>query len=318
MPPVPPSRASTVNYIVAPFINPSDKANLRFPRYTQDASKIFTVTDLAHCRAAIFPYWWGVGSKNHNAWRLIKQAREVNKPTMLFTLDDYPTSPPKHMPSMPGVLVFKPSLFASIRGKHEHAIPALRRDTMQEAKNYNLNINPRPKANVPRVGFCGQVASAAIRTNAISRFAQSSLDTKFLIRGSFWGGVPKKDIKKRSEQFHATRKAFIHNILDCDFTLCVRGAGNWSIRFYETLSLGRIPILIDTDCVLPFDNIINWSQYIIIIDRKKLADASQIVMARYEATSPKQFTKWQQSCRDLWLKYLSLEGFSQHLRTVVK
>ena len=37
------------------------------------------------------------------------------------------------------------------------------------------------------------------------------------------------------------------------YGLCVRGFGNFSFRLGETLMMGRIPILIDTECILPFD-----------------------------------------------------------------
>ena len=54
------------------------------------------------------------------------------------------------------------------------------------------------------------------------------------------------------------RFEFIRNILSSDYTLCFRGSGNYSLRFYETLCLGRIPLFINTDCKLPFEDEINW------------------------------------------------------------
>ena len=49
--------------------------------------------------------------------------------------------------------------------------------------------------------------------------------------------------------------AFIKNMQKCDYTLCVRGTGNYSGRFYMTLNAGRIPVVLDTDVVLPCEDL---------------------------------------------------------------
>ena len=54
------------------------------------------------------------------------------------------------------------------------------------------------------------------------------------------------------------RRAFIDNIIIGDYTFCYRGTSKLFFRFYETLCLGRIPLFIDTDCKLPFDDTIDW------------------------------------------------------------
>lgn len=48
----------------------------------------------------------------------------------------------------------------------------------------------------------------------------------------------------------------ITDIQNADFILSVKGDGSFFCRFYEALSLGRIPFFIDTDCILPFENMI--------------------------------------------------------------
>jgi hypothetical protein len=50
------------------------------------------------------------------------------------------------------------------------------------------------------------------------------------------------------------------------FNICNRGTGNFSMRFYQTLSCGRIPILLNTDILLPFENEIDWNDIIIFAD----------------------------------------------------
>ena len=36
-------------------------------------------------------------------------------------------------------------------------------------------------------------------------------------------------------------------------------------QVFETLMMGRIPVFIDTDCLLPFPNLVNWQDHMIWI-----------------------------------------------------
>ena len=92
-------------------------------------------------------------------------------------------------------------------------------------------------------------------------------------------------------------------MLDSSFSLCIRGNGNFSYRFYEALSFGRIPILIDTDVELPFESIINWKDHIIFIKPDMIKDIGKIID---ECTiSPIENRK-------LWCKYFSAEGYNNN------
>ena len=48
------------------------------------------------------------------------------------------------------------------------------------------------------------------------------------------------------------RKQYIENLIESDFVLLIRWFWNYSIRQYEALSLGKIPIYIDTWAKFPF------------------------------------------------------------------
>ena len=39
---------------------------------------------------------------------------------------------------------------------------------------------------------------------------------------------------------------------------------------YETLALGRIPVFINTDCTLPFSNIIEWDKHVVWIEKEDI------------------------------------------------
>ena len=53
------------------------------------------------------------------------------------------------------------------------------------------------------------------------------------------------------------RSTYKKSIERCKFVLCPRGRGSNSIRFYEALNFGKIPILISDDVKLPLESKIN-------------------------------------------------------------
>ena len=93
------------------------------------------------------------------------------------------------------------------------------------------------------------------------------------------------------------------------FTICVRGNGNFSVRFYETLASGRIPILIDTDCVLPLENEIDWDRHCIIIKNTEPIKIAESINLTINATDDNDIVNMQIANRKLWLDKLSYSGF---------
>ena len=65
------------------------------------------------------------------------------------------------------------------------------------------------------------------------------------------------------EQTNEWKESYIELIKDSKFILCPRGQGLNSIRFFESIAAGRIPILISNEVKLPLNNIIDWSSYVI-------------------------------------------------------
>lgn len=203
-------------------------------------------------------------------------------------------------------------------------------------------IQLREKQARPTVGFCGQAASRGhklaywtaknlahqalyrlgktvyvpppirpsvlLRNEVLSILSNSaSIDTKFVIREQYRAGVRNK--ADRDNYFHPTKVEFVQNIIDSDYTVCVRGGGNFSVRFYETLSLGRIPIFIDTDSRLPYDFIIDWKKHFIWVDQKDIHRLPEIVLDFHSRLSDNDFAALQERCRQIWLQWFFKDGF---------
>jgi glycosyltransferase involved in cell wall biosynthesis len=82
------------------------------------------------------------------------------------------------------------------------------------------------------------------------------IKTDFIYRNKYRAGATTQEQRERSTA------VFFKNLNDAPYTFCLRGAGNFSVRFYESLALGKIPVLIDTDVQLPLEQLIDWGQHI--------------------------------------------------------
>ncbi|WP_157202478.1 exostosin domain-containing protein [Marinilabilia salmonicolor] len=110
---------------------------------------------------------------------------------------------------------------------------------------------------------------------------------------------------------------FYNNIRDSDYVLCIRG-GDFSVRIYESLAMGRIPVFINTDCILPYDHLIDWKSHVVWIDERDLSKADEILADFHSSIHPDDFIRMQVDNRELWKKYLSLSGFYDHLPKLLK
>lgn len=108
------------------------------------------------------------------------------------------------------------------------------------------------------------------------------------------------------EQCKVSTQRYYEHMLRSDLIICARGAGNFSVRFYETLAMGRIPVFIDTDCLLPDISPKNWNDYIIWVDKKDINRASEIAQ---DWLSKRDLREQQRKNRELWLEHFSVGNF---------
>ena len=239
---------------------------------------------------------------------------------------------------IPNSLVLKYSMYGHSRQSNEIKIPAYVEDLLQDKKNIF-----RSKGGLPVVSFCGwaeygnkcDAVKASFRNGFINAkrvivgdsylecykqgiyFRKKFIDilrqsnfikTDFIVRKSH--SANKKTIELSADM---ARTEYINNIVNSDFSLAIRGDANESMRLYEILSLGRIPILIDTDCVLPREDILQYDKFILRIDFRDFRDADKIIYNFYNSLSNEGFTVMQKMARDAFEKYLRPEAFFRRL-----
>jgi hypothetical protein len=133
------------------------------------------------------------------------------------------------------------------------------------------------------------------------------VEPRFTARTSYSGHV-----KTIQGSVADNRREFVENLLNSDYALCVKGDGNYSVRFYEALSLGRIPLFVDTACVLPLEDIINYRDFCVFVDWRDVDRVGDILADFHARLSPEQFKDMQRKARDAYQNYLRLDTFSHH------
>lgn len=138
--------------------------------------------------------------------------------------------------------------------------------------------------------------------------ADKRVDLDFIQR-SHWGlltSLPDEQLKNHREEYD-------NNIEMNMFTLCVRGAGNFSLRLFEVLSMGRIPILIDTEDVRPCEEELDYSDFCFITSWKDLASLNENFMDFYTSASVETLTTMQTKARHAFEHHLDFRVFSKIL-----
>ena len=82
-------------------------------------------------------------------------------------------------------------------------------------------------------------------------------------------------------------QSYLRHMQEVTYVLCPRGIENFSYRFYEALKFGRVPVLIDTDTVLP--DVIDWEPLIVRVPYGRLRDIGDIIARDYESRSAAGF-----------------------------
>ena len=145
--------------------------------------------------------------------------------------------------------------------------------------------------------------------NFLKLLKDNRINSNFIIRKKYRAGISSDQQKNR----HKTTLEFFDNIINSDYVLCVRGAGNFSVRLYETLAMGRIPVFIDTDCILPYDDVLNWKDNMVWVnykDRHKIADK---VLEYHNTMTTSKLNEQFAKNRELWETKLQLKPYFETL-----
>lgn len=303
------------------------------------AKKLFTMTTLADADLAILPGTWAMvrGYNRKPAYRrqsrILKRFKEyadlvksAEKPLVIFFEGDFSYEPI----SIEYDAVFRTAEFRTRRKTNSFVYPPFCSDLITQYFSGKIDI--REKTVRPVISFCGRAdkpprwLGQRFYRWACTRGGPAipPVHWGYMLRGMVLdelvrNGKINTSIIIRDYTFHwsekwfrgydAERTEFVKNIVQSDYVVCTRGVGNFSCRFYEALCCGRIPVLVDTDNVLPFEFAIDWQRYIVRISPEDHGHIADRILAFHERLSEKEFIELQKGCRRLWKEWLSAPGF---------
>jgi hypothetical protein len=314
----------------------------RFDDYAARGGELFELTSLAESDVAVLAGEWVAGCGRPQAYAYCEQARKMGKPVIIFFNNDSDEEVP-----VEGAIIFRTSTRRSCRRPNVFGLPAWPEDFVGVYRGGNLPI--RSRQGRPVVGYCGYGAihqfflpdgayrllcsipfirrlvhyysgstAKRFRSKVLSQLHRSAaVQTNFLLRTSFWNGTVVNGVldPQRARQ---SRIEYVNNMFDSDYIMCSRGAGNFSFRFYEVLCSGRIPLFIDTDCLLPHDRWINWRDYCVWVDETEVTQVADRLVSFHASLSPVAFEEIQHACRRLWLEWLSPTGFFSQIHRYLR
>ncbi len=260
-------------------------------------------------------------------------AHAQEKPVLVFTRGDL-----SHDVFVRDVVLYKGSQYGYLRQPNEIIVPPFVEDLGEQ---YGAHI--REKGETPVVSFCGWAGFAShtqylkyVVKNALLTLrkvvtgnahlevhrkgiyfrlaamraleASSRVRTNFIIRHTF--SASKKTI---SLDPAIARKEYVDYMINSDFVLAPKGDGNFSVRFYEALALGRVPILIDTDCVLPREEVIDYASVILRVPYTELHTLPDRVADFYASHTPETWRARQEHARELFRTHLRYDRFMSAL-----
>jgi hypothetical protein len=311
-----------------------------YDNYTKIGKSFFQISENPlDADFALLPNDWKRyerSGKEKLAEEFVNKARGFDLKTVVFFHSDFEYTIP-----LSDIIVFRTSLSSKKRKSFEFAMPGWSGDLRNLFPTDNSNTSP--DSDKPRVSFCGASRSNSFslwrqikefvkkhfyknryrfnalnfRYNILLSLGKSNLiETDFILRDSYLGNL-KKDDKDILKNLGKRRKEYFDNMVSSQYVLCLRGVGNFSYRFYEAISMGRIPVFINTDCVLPFENFLNYSEFIVWVEPKDLMRIDELILDHYTKLGQSGLADLQNKLRSIWEEYLSPEGFFKNLHLIL-
>ncbi|MDO8482920.1 MAG: exostosin family protein [bacterium] len=310
---------------------PFEGGGLNNHGYTYLASPLFeSVNSVEEAEYIILPHDYGfVVSMRRYLKYFSDLSIKSGKPILVFAPGDFPTDV-----KISNAVVFKYSAYRRFIKPNEIIMPPPVEDLL-----VGRTFVPRKKEIRPTVGFCGWAMSSGVRqavifaikyfmADLVSLFSRDRLfstkkkgiwwrkraldvlrsndrvGTDFIVRSTYSGAL--KTVSLEPVQ---ARSEYVENILSNDFTLCVKGDGNYSYRFFEVLSLGRFPLLLDTDCVLPLEGEIDYDEFSVRVDSSKISELPYEAFNFWNSISPEEVTRREFKAREVFERFLRLDCF---------
>jgi len=293
------------------------------------------VADPQAAQAIVLPT--SFGAENAEARAYVRTYAELGEklglPVLAFSVGDFNDQ----VRFDPRVYMFRQSVYRTSQHPRDIVVPTMTEDVPE--KDFSI----RAKGMRPLVSFCGMAgfptftrrikyllklwfglaksifihtARARIvgiywRRAAMRACERSALvDTNFIIRRTFSGNIKTIELDPK-----VARKEYYDSIIHSDFVIAPKGDGNYSNRFLKTLAFGRMPVIVDTDMVLPLEDTIDYSRIVVRVPMDRVAETPRYVHEFYDAMTESEYAQRQRLAREVFEKYLRTDSFFHYFFT---
>lgn len=163
-----------------------------------------------------------------------------------------------------------PGLFCSL--SRRLADPARHRGFCYPLRMNRLVRECPPEDAKHLFGFSGNVTSP-LRARLFAQLRDAAQSGEALLRET-----ESLFMRIYSPETDIERARYVDDLRSCRFILCPRGNGLSSIRLFETLEAGRVPVIISDALLLPA--CVNWSDCAVLVPERDVARIPALLAAR--------------------------------------
>jgi len=313
----------------APYVR---AAALQYQYSKKDFELVDDITD-ADFVVVPYPYERLKAANPERLAGIIADAKKAGKTLLIDGSGDIERPIP-----IPHAVILRIAPYAYLKRANEITVPANVEDLLESYADGKLQV--REKSERPSVGFVGWASLA--RTDRLKLWVKElpitlaalvtpersaehkgllfrikalkaleacpRIKPQFTARATYSGNV-----RTLQGTVSDNRREYVENFLNSDYALCMKGDGNYSRRFYGALSLGRIPLFLDTACVLPLEETINYRDFCVYVDWRDVDRIGDILADFHASLSNEQFKQMQQKAREAYEQYLRYDAFSAQL-----
>lgn len=260
-------------------------------------------------------------------------AQSAGKPLLVDGIEDI-----QHIIELPHTYVLRYGGYRFETSEQDIVIPPLANDLLEMYCSGTIEI--RKKGKTPVVGFAGwssltlyqrlrtttkelpdrlrglidsryraKKKGVFFRGRAISILKRSSIVTLNLLARTSYSG----HVQTASKGIETLQREFIDNLIQSDYGLDIRGDANASTRLFEILSLGRIPIIIDTERNLPFRDVVDYDAFSVTVDFRRLSNLPSIIADFHNNISEERFEQMQRNARDAFVTHFRIDALMSHI-----
>jgi hypothetical protein len=312
-------------------------ANLKYQYSTKDFVRAERIEDADY---VVVPYQYD-RLKAANPQRLgmiVEDAARAGKPLLIDGAGDI-----EHPIAIPNSVILRVSQYRYRTQPNEIPVPFPAEDLLETY--YPAGLTPREKLDEPRVGFTGWARmslGSRIRTELKEApttlagmvsarrgaerkglfFRARALDALSRTKGVVNNFTPRATysghVSTITGSIDENRREFVETLANSDYALVVKGDANASVRFYEALSMGCIPLFLDTACVLPLEDVINYRDFCVFVDWTNTDRIGEELLAFHHSCTPLRFRQMQLMARDAYRNHLRMDAFSSHLAGLLR